>query len=332
MKEIFTSALIEQRIELIDEYKSLKKKHLCKTKYGHVYITPYNFLKGEKVTIKAALNKTEYFENMLDEINPKIKQRFKILNEYNTGKSFLYLQDNFSVFKTTPAQLLKNKIPGFNSLINKEEYIINKINLLKLNIIVLENNFPILTISYLSDLFKINYYDLIKGIKPTISTCVDPTQMFIKKVRSKNKLYNYDKVIYINQKTKINITCLEHGDFLISPKSHSRGGGCPVCANLKKGIGLNKIRTKSPKSAILYIVKLYNDKESFYKIGITTRKIEERLKTIPYSYEIIKKIKGPIKNITFLENDLLKKHSCYRYIPDNKFGGYTECFNIIKND
>ena len=40
--------------------------------------------------------------------------------------------------------------------------------------------------------------------------------------------------------------------------------------------------------AYLYIVKLYSDTESFYKIGVTSKQeIIPRFTTIPYEYEII---------------------------------------------
>jgi len=42
--------------------------------------------------------------------------------------------------------------------------------------------------------------------------------------------YNYDKIIYKNSKTKITISCLDHGEFRQTPNSHQRGNGCPECA------------------------------------------------------------------------------------------------------
>lgn len=46
--------------------------------------------------------------------------------------------------------------------------------------------------------------------------------------------YNYDKVNYINIKTKVIIQCKEHGDFLQTPNNHLSGCGCPKC-NESKG-------------------------------------------------------------------------------------------------
>ena len=47
--------------------------------------------------------------------------------------------------------------------------------------------------------------------------------------------YYYDKSIYTNNKTKMVITCPEHGDFLMTPTNHYYGKqGCPECARLNR--------------------------------------------------------------------------------------------------
>jgi hypothetical protein len=65
------------------------------------------------------------------------------------------------------------------------------------------------------------------------------TKDFIKKatVVHKNK-YSYNKVKYKNNKTKIIITCIKHGDFKQSPADHLKGCGCRKC------VGLNPLNTK----------------------------------------------------------------------------------------
>lgn len=47
--------------------------------------------------------------------------------------------------------------------------------------------------------------------------------------------YNYSKVEYKNNKTKVCIICPKHGEFWQVPSSHLNGNGCPICA--KKGSG-----------------------------------------------------------------------------------------------
>jgi len=41
--------------------------------------------------------------------------------------------------------------------------------------------------------------------------------------------YSYENVIYVNNSTKVNITCPKHGDFPCTPANHLKGRGCPIC-------------------------------------------------------------------------------------------------------
>lgn len=57
--------------------------------------------------------------------------------------------------------------------------------------------------------------------------------------RVHNNKYNYELVVYINSKTKINIVCLEHGEFQQTPNSHLNGNGCHVCARKQSTVNNN---------------------------------------------------------------------------------------------
>lgn len=46
-----------------------------------------------------------------------------------------------------------------------------------------------------------------------------------------NNKYDYNMVKYINNMTKIDIICSEHGPFKQIPKDHLNGSGCPKCEN-----------------------------------------------------------------------------------------------------
>lgn len=53
---------------------------------------------------------------------------------------------------------------------------------------------------------------------------------FIKKANEKhNDKYDYSKVHYVNNATKVCIICPEHGEFLQTPANHLVGQGCPTC-------------------------------------------------------------------------------------------------------
>jgi len=54
---------------------------------------------------------------------------------------------------------------------------------------------------------------------------------FIEKANIKhNNKYNYNKVQYKDSKTKVIVSCKDHGDFSITPNDHIQGVGCPKCS------------------------------------------------------------------------------------------------------
>ncbi len=44
--------------------------------------------------------------------------------------------------------------------------------------------------------------------------------------------YDYSKVVYVNAKDNVIITCKVHGEFKQTPDTHTRGAGCPKCAGI----------------------------------------------------------------------------------------------------
>lgn len=68
---------------------------------------------------------------------------------------------------------------------------------------------------------------------------------FIEKAKKvHNDKYVYSKVIYINAKTKVYITCPKHGDFKQLPYVHLKGHGCPVCKSSKGELAIKAILDK----------------------------------------------------------------------------------------
>ena len=57
------------------------------------------------------------------------------------------------------------------------------------------------------------------------------TQQFIEKAKTLHgNKYNYDKVEYKNNATKVIIICKEHGEFLQTPSCHLNSSGCLKCS------------------------------------------------------------------------------------------------------
>jgi glutaredoxin len=159
------------------------------------------------------------------------------------------------------------------------------------------------------------------------------TQDFIKKAQIVHGTkYDYSKVEYQNNYTNIEIVCSIHGSFFQLPWAHTSGKfGCSYCANMKKGLKINRF---PDRDTIVYLVKLYNEQEQFLKIGITAQEINSRLHshTNDYKFDIVqpKTIKG--KEASVLEQTILKRLKDNQYIPLHKFDGYTECFKYSKQN
>jgi hypothetical protein len=92
--------------------------------------------------------------------------------------------------------------------------------------------------------------------------------------------YDYSKVSYINNKTKVCIICPIHGEFWQTPNGHINGNGCPICGKessinskkhtkntfLEKAIGIHglkydysKMVYKSSKTKICIICPVHGE-------------------------------------------------------------------------
>ncbi len=81
-------------------------------------------------------------------------------------------------------------------------------------------------------------------------------------VRKHGNKYDYDKVEYVDIKTKVLIVCPKHGDFTQDPDSHIKGVGCPKCGREKTA---NALRS-STKEFIEHAKKVHGDKYNYDKV------------------------------------------------------------------
>lgn len=103
------------------------------------------------------------------------------------------------------------------------------------------------------------------------------TQIFVEKARAKHgNKYDYEHVDYIDNNTKVKITCREHGVFEQIPSSHLSGCGCRKCssASAAKKNSLGKedfVRKARAKHGDKYSYKKVNYVNSQTKVVITCR-------------------------------------------------------------
>ncbi len=80
-----------------------------------------------------------------------------------------------------------------------------------------------------------------------------------------NGKYDYSKVEYVNNETKVCIICPEHGEFWQTPHNHSCGQGCPKCSLETR---INK-RKKTKEQFIEDAKKIHGNKYDYSKVEYT---------------------------------------------------------------
>lgn len=164
------------------------------------------------------------------------------------------------------------------------------------------------------------------------------TKSFIKISNKVHKgRYDYSKVVYVNNRTKVLIGCPVHGIFEQAPHSHLKGSGCQLCAlnnNSYKRQDYIDLCNKKGGMSKLYLIQCHNESESFYKVGITRMAMSDRFsgRSMPYEYKIVKIIENGAAFIWDLEKKLHRFLKEHRYKPSIAFAGESECFSHIPRE
>lgn len=122
-------------------------------------------------------------------------------------------------------------------------------------------------------------------------------EQFIKEANEKHNFkYDYSKINYINNCTKVEIICKEHGSFYQEPRQHlSGGGGCPKCA-------------------MLYVSKLHADK--YRKTNEQFIEEAKKVHSQQYDYSKINYINSNTKIVI-----ICKKHGLFYQTPQHHLEG-----------
>ena len=190
-------------IKVVSKFKGLSKPILCQDKYGVMSLGKARQLLHYTPTIKAALNKTEYFMNQLKELQPEIAEKLEPASEYMAAKTKMLFKTRYGLVSFTPDNLIHGHMPGIKSAVNRKEYFKNQLLFL---------------------------YDS-----------------------------KYDFIITSTDRHKgyVTLICPVHGEQRVDSDGIFLGKGCPLC---------NK---HWEKSDMFYLVRLYDNNESFYKLGIS---------------------------------------------------------------
>lgn len=338
------------KVEILTDFKCLRCKMLLKDEYGILETFPSTLLQGCPLSIRSAKNKTDYFKNFIKSVN---KHDIEIIGEYigkrNTRIDCLYKgkiynsQASSLVQGHKPTQLKfkedkEVKIKKFRGF--SEDYYKNKLENINNN----EYSFIRLTEGGVSAKIIGNcsihgVFEVNKGTLRNGGACKKCS--FFKRRRTTEEFiadsilthgikYDYSKSVYVTAHKHITIICKQHGEFRIKPCAHLRGNGCAICGHILQQLAYTGSTDKdaSKITCNLYIVNVYNQEESFYKIGIS-KNLNNRFNSrkIDYKFKLIYQKEMSLIDAINLEQLILKRLKEYKYFPKQNFGGKTECLN-----
>ena len=106
-----------------------------------------------------------------------------------------------------------------------------------------------------------------QGCPNCANTKKHTTESFIAKAREVHgDTFDYSKVNYVNNKTKVIITCRKHGDFMTDPHNHLKGKGCPLCRYDKAAQSERKFKTIEEFACEAR--KIHGDKYDYNKVKL----------------------------------------------------------------
>lgn len=107
-----------------------------------------------------------------------------------------------------------------------------------------------------------------QGCKKCYGNYRSTTSEFIEKARAVHgNKYDYSKVEYANNRTKVCIICPEHGEFWQSPDSHcNQGQGCPVCRRIKAKESIRKVQGITNEEFIERAKKIHGGKYDYSNV------------------------------------------------------------------
>lgn len=266
-----------------------------------------------------------------------------LLNRYTHNSDHIYLQDKYGVHKMRAKSMLIGNTPTIRSAVDRTEYTINRF-IEKHGGRYDYSSFEYKTAKSDSIIICKKHGKFRRTANDHLNGCGCPkckgnefrervlsnTEEFIEKARPvHNDFFSYDKVNYKSAVKKVTITCPLHGDFKQIPNSHLHGYGCYDCSRLGfKRDELDIDKAKKIK-CYLYLIKLSNEDETFYKVGISRRpkKRFSDLKRHGFNLEKIQMSLSNLLNSVTMESKVLRKFKSFKYRPVTDMHGHTECFN-----
>lgn len=275
------------------------KRIRVQNKYGVCETFRQNLMKQGNLTIRTAINSTNYFINRCIEIHGDRYGYDKVYWKHAHSIISIYCKIHKEYFNQVASDHLdkcgcpKCANESTSKKLTKTEnlYVEQIINIHK-------GKYSIKEGSYLGDKIKILHY------------CNIQKEWF--NMRPSHVLTGHE--------------CSKCGNLKKSKYLKSNPRGWSYSAWEKAG---NK--SKNFDSFKVYVLECVNleTNERFFKIGKTYNTVKRRYQSkneIPYKWEVVKEFIGTAGEISVLEKDLQFKNKLHKYIPKLKFQGMYECF------
>jgi hypothetical protein len=325
-----------------------KIKIIC-PKHGLFEQQPNNHLFGQgcikcmsdNVRKARKLSHNEFVEK-LEKIQPEIFTYNKIKSEYINNKTKITLECKYGDVEILPSQLLQGTKPCISNAIDPLKYLSNFIKInnphLYKKIINISGKYKgvmnKISINTIYGIVKVTPDSLLRGGGFDIRSSINKHEYLYKYLEIHQPQYNKYNITFTSEFQGVNNTIylvINNTKFITTPTALMYGYFSPTSSPgiyNDKNIIKNKLENLN-KKCILYKIKLYNNEECFYKIGITTTTISNRFNQIPYNVEIIELITTNLYDGYYQEKQLHEQLSEFKYFPKINFGGKHECFTKI---
>lgn len=348
LKEDFIKLLpLNVKYEVLDEYVNLNQSILVKDDFGICKVSPRQLSRGSGTSVQNAVNKSEYRVNLYRSIHG---DNFSYPNfEYKSNNSSIDIICNRCgrVDSVTDCNHIKrgtgcktcDTTVGTPRM--KDEDFLQRVISTGSGIEMLEErggyHTPILCRNKYG-LVKVSPDHLLNGSVGSLRSALDKTSYMIEQFKEKhNNKYLYPNYEYCGNRCEAEIECPIHGSFQQLTDVHLMGSGCSACSYLdsERINGYSRsgfIKKAKGRECILYIVRMYNAKEDFYKIGISSHPTKKRFSKacdVKYEVEIIYEHKSfDAGRIWDLEKQHHREYRLFHYKPELYFKGITECFTL----
>lgn len=231
-------------------------------------------------------------EKYKEEVNRLYNGEIEVVGRFKGLDAPILVKDKYGVIQVSLASLVLHGRPGIKTALNKTEYFMNQLKEKQPEIYKLvkpASEYKKAKEKMLFEtkygLISVNPDSLMSGHVPTVRVAVNRKQYMYNQLRILYD-YKYDfKIISTDRHSgKCELICPKHGSVLIDNDYIFEGCGCTEC---NRG---------AHKSNVLYVFKLTNQYESFYKLGISYFQDNGKLqrlkqyRTLGYQVEIITQI------------------------------------------